>query len=191
MRRSANLPSCRPELLVKHRFALDDVVGDGAFLGVSGLALRLLCRLRNLRTLTRPIHQNDRVILVTLHCSLHIYDLVQSDPSPSTSASRFLCPTWTFHAPQRPLLWAARFSKPAYYSASPRAESESNTEEYIRIAGGSMWGDTFLWDVSTAADLLGTAPQDASSVREPIRGSLRRLVGHKVPFPPLRFVLPF
>ncbi|GAA5971549.1 hypothetical protein JCM8115_000809 [Rhodotorula mucilaginosa] len=42
-----------------------------------------------------------------------------------------------------------------------------------------MWGDTFVWDVSTAADLLGTACQDASSAREPIRGSLRRLVGHK------------
>lgn len=139
--------------------------------------------------MTRPVHQDDRVILLTLHCTLHIYDLVQSDPSPSTSASRLLCPTRTFHAPQRPLLWAARFSKPAYSSSAPRAASESYTE-YIRIAGGSMWGDTFLWDVSTVADLLGTAGQDASSAREPVRGSLRRLVGHKVPFCPAQVCLP-
>jgi WD40 repeat protein len=142
--------------------------------------------------LTRPIQQHDRVILVTLHCTVHIYDFVQNDPSPSAGASfsGLLYPTRTIHAPQRPLLWAARFSRPAYSSSAPRAASESNAE-YIRIAGGSMWGDTFVWDVSTAADLLGTACQDASSAREPIRGSLRRLVGHKVRVPlPLRFCSP-
>lgn len=39
-----------------------------------------------------------------------------------------------------------------------------------------MWGDTFLWDVAFSSELV----QDDSGASDAIRGSLRRLQGHKV-----------
>ncbi|GAA5993329.1 hypothetical protein JCM10908_001432 [Rhodotorula pacifica] len=183
--------SSSPELRILNRFALDDVVGDGAFL------------------------KDDQIILATLHCSLHIYNL-SSPPSPplaalspsaatSTSAAAFtsqpesesvrrLKPSRILHAPQRPLLWCASFSSPAYYSSSP----SSSAEEGVRIAGGSTWGGTFLWDLSVK-DLLGsrlaarmTTEEEEEEEKVPSAagvgvgvqvvtgaGSLRRLIGHK------------
>ncbi|GAA6043458.1 hypothetical protein JCM8097_002870 [Rhodosporidiobolus ruineniae] len=156
-----------PTLPVLARFGLEDFVGDGAFL------------------------DNDLVLLSTLHNSIHVYRLPLSSPSPSPSSSSStsapkpptLHPRLTLHAPLRPVLWCTRFSSPSYRSVP---SSSGGQEREVRLAGGTMWGDAYLWDVGTAAELRKEVEEaekggaEAREKREKRRGGgLRRFVGHK------------
>lgn len=86
---SANFSSDRPELLVKHRFALDDVVGDGAFFGVSGLALRLLYRLAKVDPHDTTERQSD-----SRDSSLHLARLRSRSERPLAFDQRIHCKTF-------------------------------------------------------------------------------------------------
>ncbi|GAA6025839.1 hypothetical protein JCM10207_004390 [Rhodosporidiobolus poonsookiae] len=147
------------EILVP--FQLDDFVGDSAFLG--------------------PSH----VLLATLHNSIKVYRLppLPSSSSAASPAAPVLAPLATLHAPLRPVLWSCRFSSVSY-SATPAPGPEREAEGHVRLAGGTMWGDVFLWDVGTAGQLVALAGEAGrggeGSKREVTRqGGLRRLVGHK------------
>lgn len=89
------------------------------------------------------------------------------------------------HAAQRPTLWCTRFDRAHYRSSAggERAEDERD-EPAIRFAGGSLWGDTFLWDVGTAGRTASKARQVASVAERMseigVEETLRRLAGHKV-----------
>ncbi|GAA5823497.1 hypothetical protein JCM3770_004479 [Rhodotorula araucariae] len=117
------------DLRVEQRFLLDDFAGDGAFL------------------------DDDLILLSTLHNTIHVYALT---PSSSPRLPRLAPPIYTIHAPLRPTLWCTRFDC-AHYRSS--ASADAAAKGGIRLAGGSLWGDTFLWEVG--------------------RGTLRRLAGHK------------
>ncbi|GAA5935945.1 hypothetical protein JCM1841_006598 [Sporobolomyces salmonicolor] len=130
------------------------------------------------------------VLLVTLHNSVHVYDLCSRlsppvDPSSSSSPldTPILSPVLTLHAPARPLLWAARFSQSRYASSASSAEEREPAA--IRLAGGSLLGDVLVWNMSSVDELLrvleetgeGTAHQ-ATHQRTKV-GELRRLEGHR------------
>ncbi|GAA5915975.1 hypothetical protein JCM8208_002815 [Rhodotorula glutinis] len=96
----------------------------------------------------------------------------------TTLASSPTRPLYSINAPQRPTLWCTRFDRPHYHSARARRE-----EDGIRLAGGSLWGDTFLWDVGTAAALrekaVGAGEGGLREVRTVGEDALQRLAGHK------------
>ncbi|GAA5889450.1 hypothetical protein JCM5296_006365 [Sporobolomyces johnsonii] len=151
------------------RFALDDYVGDGAFLG------------------------EHHVLLATLHNSIHIYDLrcrpsssacppIDPSSSPSPPDTPILSPVLTLHAPARPLLWAALFSQARYDPSPSSPAAEEGESATVRLAGGSLLGDVLVWDVMAVDHLLqtlgeGTARQ--ATKQQPEVGELRRLEGHR------------
>ncbi|GAA5830194.1 hypothetical protein JCM5353_003689 [Sporobolomyces roseus] len=131
------------------RFALDDFAGDAAFF------------------------KDDRLLISTLHNSIHVFSLPSSLSSDSTSALSLLQSISTIHAPARPLLWTSRFSQSRY-----------SQEEGIRIAGGSLLGEVLIWDLDQreveeafSADEAGDDAERDRKVK--MLGRLRRLSGHR------------
>ncbi|GAA5981472.1 hypothetical protein JCM11641_004773 [Rhodosporidiobolus odoratus] len=141
------------------RLKVNDFIGNGAFL------------------------HDDYVLLATLHASLLVYRLPNPDlnPDSSSSISLTLEPILTLHAPLRPTLWCTQFSQTSY-SAAAKEDGGTGEGEGIRLAGGTMWGDVYLWDVLLEKDLVELA-QNASgrdhSKEVQRMGGLRRFTGHK------------
>ncbi|GAA5936970.1 hypothetical protein JCM3775_001914 [Rhodotorula graminis] len=146
-------------LEVMQRFHLDDFAGDAAFL------------------------DNDFVLISTLHNTIHVFRLFPSSTTSSSSPPRASLgfsstrPLYSLNAPQRPTLWCTRFDRQHYHSDPARGD-----EGGIRLGAGSLWGDTFLWDVGSAMALrekvvgAGRVGHREVMARDE---TLRRLAGHK------------
>ncbi|GAA5856836.1 hypothetical protein JCM9279_000846 [Rhodotorula babjevae] len=125
---------------------------------------------------------NDHVLISTLHNTIHVFALSPSTSSTSRPRADFSSsptrPLYSLDAPQRPTLWCTRFDRPHYRSAKARGEQDG-----IRLAGGSLWGDTFLWDVGSAAGLSEKVVRARAlgqhEVEAATEETLRRLAGHK------------
>lgn len=119
--------------------------------------------------------QTDRLLISTLHNSIHVFSLPSSLSSDSTSALSLLQSISTIHAPARPLLWTSRFSQSRY-----------SKEDGIRIAGGSLLGEVLIWaldqrDVMEGLSVeTGGGDEAERSTRGASVGRLSRLSGHRV-----------
>ncbi|GAA5917109.1 hypothetical protein JCM6882_009349 [Rhodosporidiobolus microsporus] len=145
-----------PKLKLLASLEPDDFIGDAAFLN------------------------NKLILLSTLHNSILVYRLpspLQNSSSPPSLPSS-LPILLTLHAPLRPLLWCSRFSQPNYFSTG-RAGEEARGE--VRLAGGTMWGDAYLWDVATGEEIVGLLREAEEGGSQEVRqnGGLRRFIGHK------------